>query len=432
MKISEKKFNRIYNFLLLIVSIALPFGKLSNFAIILFVSFNLIFFKRPELNKQIWKIALLMLIPLLLEVMFFWNNDELDRGIKSLLKYISLLVFAFFIIGHYKRVNVNLLLRRYAVSMTIILLLLEIRFVIVFQEYMQKYLNGIDLWEVGYVFTQSFKVHAPAINFQLVFVACVNLYFLIQTFIRKSSIKKKIINLSLVLVASMHVLVINTRVSLLCLLLCFMVVIFYEIKKKLNFEKALLATFGVLLMLLTIITITVYSNPFMIEKYTTFTFSNLDKVGNLDKMEHPEIHAYNGLVNRLSIWKSALELANKNCLVGVGASDANQDLIKYFKDTNQFFLAKYEFATHNQYLNYYLKFGFIGLILTVCYILGQFYLGITLKNVLIIAFALLFSISNLTDDFLNRFDGIGFSGFFYSIFIVMYLKWYSNKLISSD
>ncbi|MFD2892246.1 O-antigen ligase family protein [Flavobacterium chuncheonense] len=432
MKISEGKFNKIYNFLLLVVSLALPFGKLSNLAIILFVLFNLLFFKQPVLNKKIWKIALLMLIPLLLETLFFWNNDAFAKGIKSLLKYISLLAFTFFIIGHYKRVKVNQLLRRYAISMTLILLSLEIRFVIFFQQYIQKYLNGIDLWEVGYVFTQSFKVHAPAINLQLVFVACVNLYFLIQSFIQKSALQIKLINLGLVFIATIHVMVVNTRVSLVCLILCFIFMIFYEVKKQINLKKALLGTFGILLLLSVITTITVYSNPFMIEKYTTFTFSNLDKVGKLDEMEHPEIYAFNGLVNRLSIWKSALELANENWLTGVGASDANKDLIQYFKDTNQNFLAKYEFATHNQYLNYYLKFGFMGLILTFCYVFGQFYLGVTLKNGLIIAFALLFTISNLTDDFLNRFDGIGFSGFFYSIFIVLHLKWHSDKLISSD
>lgn len=421
----------MYNFLLLTVSLALPFGKLSNLAIILFTLFNLIFYKRPELNKQIWKIALLMLIPLILEVLFFWNNDVFAKGIKSLMKYISLLVFYFFIIGHYKRVNVNQLLRCYAVSMTIILLLLEIRFVIFFQEYVQKYLNGIDLWEVGYVFTQSFKVHAPALNLQLVFVACVNLYFLLASFFEKNK-RQILVNTLLVLFSSLHVLIVNTRISLVCLILCYVFMISYDFKKRYDFKKVIIATGCVSLFLGLIIAIAVYSNPFMVRKYTSFTFDHLDKVGKLDEMEHPEIDAYNGLVNRLSIWKSSLELANKNWTVGVGASDANEELIQYYLNTNQFFLAKYKFATHNQYLNYYLKFGIIGFILTICYMLGQFYLGSILRNGLIIAFAIVFTISNLTDDFLNRFDGIGFSGFFYSIFIVLYLKWYSDKLTSSD
>lgn len=431
MKISEERFNKMYNFLLLTVSLALPFGKLSNLAIILFTLFNLIFYKRPELNKQIWKIALLMLIPLILEVLFFWNNDVFAKGIKSLMKYISLLVFYFFIIGHYKRVNVNQLLRCYAMSMTIILLLLEIRFVIFFQEYVQKYLNGIDLWEVGYVFTQSFKVHAPALNLQLVFVACVNLYFLLASFFEKNK-RQILVNTLLVLFSSLHVLIVNTRISLVCLILCYVFMISYDFKKRYDFKKVIIATGCVSLFLGLIIAIAVYSNPFMVRKYTSFTFDHLDKVGKLDEMEHPEIDAYNGLVNRLSIWKSSLELANKNWTVGVGASDANEELIQYYLNTNQFFLAKYKFATHNQYLNYYLKFGIIGFILTICYMLGQFYLGNILRNGLIIAFAIVFTISNLTDDFLNRFDGIGFSGFFYSIFIVLYLKWYSDKLTSSD
>jgi O-antigen ligase len=160
----------------------------------------------------------------------------------------------------------------------------------------------------------------------------------------------------------------------------------------------------------------------MVKKYTEFTFSNLDKIGKLDEMEHPEIYAYNGLVNRLSIWKASIELANKNWIIGVGGADANADLIAYYKETKQFFLAKYKFATHNQFLNYYLKFGIVGLLATITYMLGYGHLAFKTKNSIIWAFFILFTISNLTDDFLNRFDGIGFSGFFYSIFLVIYLR----------
>jgi hypothetical protein len=363
-----------------------------------------------------------MLLPFVLEIVFFFNNDSYSNGIKSVEKYISLLFFLVFIVGHYKRVQFWELLWKYARIMTLILLCLEVRFLLFYTEYVQKYINGIDLWEMGYVFTMSFKVHAPALNLHLVFVSCVNLYFLIQSFINKENRKEILIGMLFLLFSVLHVFVVNTRIATVCLIICFVAIVYFELIKRYDFKKVVLGISGILVFLILSIGVLVYNNPFMVKKYTDFTFSNLDKIGKLDEMEHPEIYAYNGLVNRLSIWKASLELANKNWIIGVGGADANADLIEYYKNTNQFFLAKYKFATHNQFLNYYLKFGIVGLLATIIYMLGYCHLAFKTKNSIIWAFFILFTISNLTDDFLNRFDGIGFSGFFYSIFLVIYLR----------
>jgi hypothetical protein len=61
--------------------------------------------------------------------------------------------------------------------------------------------------------------------------------------------------------------------------------------------------------------------------------------------------AFNSLVTRVSIWKSALELSIENLPFGVGASDGRPELVNYYKKTNQKFLAKYEFPTHNRTLS---------------------------------------------------------------------------------
>jgi O-antigen ligase len=160
----------------------------------------------------------------------------------------------------------------------------------------------------------------------------------------------------------------------------------------------------------------------MKEKYSTQIFSNMDKVGKLDEIDHPEIAVYSSFVTRVSIWKSAWELSLKNLPFGVGASDGKPELVKYFKETNQIFLAEYEFPTHNQFLDFLLKFGIVGPIVALSYIGFIAYLGIKTKNAVIIAFFLLFFISNLTDDFLLRFDGIAFSGLWISIFASYWLQ----------
>jgi O-antigen ligase len=238
----------------------------------------------------------------------------------------------------------------------------------------------------------------------------------------KKGLKEIVIGGLFLLFSLMHVFVINTRMALFCLIVCFVSMVYFELIKKYDFKKVVLGISGVVLFLVLSMGVLFYSNPFMVEKYTTFTFSHIDKIGKLDEIDHPEIYAYNGLVNRLSIWKSALELANDNWFFGVGASDANTELSEYFVNTKQFFLAKYKFVTHNQFLNYYVKFGVLGFLATILYVSGFVRLALRTKSSIIWAFFFLFTISNLTDDFLNRFDGIGFSSFFYSIFLVIYLR----------
>ena len=160
----------------------------------------------------------------------------------------------------------------------------------------------------------------------------------------------------------------------------------------------------------------VQNNPYMKEKYSSVTFAYMDKVGKLDEIEHPEFKVFNSLVTRVSIWKSGWELAIKNLPFGVGASDGKPELVKYFKQTNQHFLAKYEFPTHNQFLDFLIKFGILGPLVVLLYIFTIGYLGFSLKNAVVLSFFFLFFTSNLTDDFLLRFDGIAFSGLWMAIF----------------
>jgi O-antigen ligase len=154
----------------------------------------------------------------------------------------------------------------------------------------------------------------------------------------------------------------------------------------------------------------------MKEKYARVTFAYMDKVGQLDSIENPEAKVFNSLVTRLSIWKSAWELSLENLPFGVGASDGKPELVQYYKQTNQHFLAKYEFPTHNQFLDFLLKFGILGPIVVFLYLFTIGFLGFRTKNAIIIAFFFIFFTSNLTDDFLLRFDGIVFSGLWFSIF----------------
>jgi hypothetical protein len=74
----------------------------------------------------------------------------------------------------------------------------------------------------------------------------------------------------------------------------------------------------------------------------------MDKVGKLDEIDHPEIVVYSSLLrgypsgNRPGNYHQESSFWSR-------ASDGKSELVKYFKETNQVFLAEYEFPTHNQF-----------------------------------------------------------------------------------
>jgi O-antigen ligase len=183
----------------------------------------------------------------------------------------------------------------------------------------------------------------------------------------------------------------------------------------------------VILAMLLIVAVFVKNNQFMEEKYNRLIFDKLEMVGKLDQIERPEVEIYSSLVTRLTIWKTTIDLTKVHLFFGVGSSDSKNELFKYYKQTNQLFLTKYQLPVHNQYLDFLLKFGILGLLGALLYIGYIGYIGFKLKNSIVISFFMLFFIANLTDDYLIRFDGIVFSGFWMSVFTAFYFRIKTQK-----
>lgn len=422
MNISEKNFNKIFHLFLCLIGVTMIFRKPCSLIIILFAVFNMIFFRKLAYTKTALVLMLCIASPILLELLLFWNNDSFYKGLKAIEKSTSLIIFPLFIIGNYHRVKFLKIAQIYTISTTFIMLFFFIRFNVVYPELMQKYLKGIDLWEMGYQFANSVGIHAPALNMHLAFVSVCALYFVFESFKNHDKIKTKLMSVAAFLLSFFFVLLVNTRMALLNALIGFLIVFFYEIKHRFNPKKVLLTGITIVVLLGGILFLFLQKDPYMKEKYSSVTFAYMDKVGKLDEIDHPEIKVFNSLVTRVSIWKSAWELSLKNLPFGVGASDGKPELFKYYKDTNQHFLAKYEFPTHNQFLDFLIKFGILGPLVVTLYIFTIGYLGYDMKNAIMLSFFLIFFTSNLTDDFFLRFDGIAFSGLWFSIFASHWLQ----------
>ncbi|WP_312311643.1 O-antigen ligase family protein [Empedobacter brevis] len=286
-----------------------------------------------------------------------------------------------------------------------------IRFCIIAPGYVNKYINGIHLWEMGYVFTDSFGNHAPAVNMHIAFVVVLNLFFMLKNYP-----KIKLYNLVLLIASVISLFIINTRLSLgSCILCCLIVVISFAYRK---YKVRSIYFIGVFTIVTSFtLVIAFISNPYMKEKYSKVTFANMDKIGKLDEVENPDEVLHNALVTRVSIWKSTIELGHNTLWTGVGSAKAKQELFKYFEKTNQKFLAKYDFPVHNQFLDYFLRFGIMGIVTLLVYFFILFKFSFTSNNIIGFCFVMNFFLSNLFDDFLIRFDGIVFSAIWFSLIV---------------
>lgn len=422
MTISEKHFNKIFSFFLVAIACTLIFRKPCTWLIFAFAIFNILYFKKTKWSKKALILSGIIASPFLLELVLFWNNDSLAQGLKSIEKTTALVLFPLFILGNYQRISFLKLLRYYVNGTTLVMIVFTLRFVFVFPEYVTKYWHGVHLWEMGYVFANSIGIHAPALNMHLAFVSIAALYLLLQSWQMRKD-KSVVFLTSIVFACSFFfVLLVNTRMALFNVLVGYLFVVFSFFLAHFNLKKMILYSLCIGGVVVGIFMLFVQKNPYMKEKYSSVTFAYMDKVGKLDEIDHPEIKVFNSLVTRVSIWKSAWELSLQHLPFGVGSSDGKPELVKYFKQTHQHFLAKYAFPTHNQFLDFLLKFGVLGPLVVLFYIGTIGYLGIDLKNALIFSFFFLFFTSNLTDDFLLRFDGITFSGFWFSIFGSLWLQ----------
>ncbi|MFT5251947.1 MAG: hypothetical protein ACI87N_000947 [Flavobacteriales bacterium] len=426
MKISEKNFNRIFNLFLFLIGTGIIFRIPSTWLLLVFAAFNLLFYSKAVLIKKGLFVRILIVLPLLLELLFFFNSDSYFDEFKVLEKYASLALFSWFIIGNYHRVFFVKLIEYYAIATTYIVFVLFLFFVVNNPDLIAKYQSGVDLWEMGYVFCERIGMHAPALNMHMAFVTIICVYFISHSFKNNKKATLLAFRILTFIISFFLVLFINTRMALLNVIVGMGIIFFYSMRERTNFKKTIKGALVSIVVLAAVLFVFVKNDSYMTYKYKTVTFAYMDKVGKLDEIENPEAKIFNSFVTRVSIWKSVWDLSLENLPFGVGASNSKPELVAYYKLTNQQFLAKYEFPTHNQFLDYLLKYGILGPIVVLIYLLGFAYLGFDLKQPVVVAFFFLFFSSNCVDDFLIRYDGIVFSGFWFAIFGSYWLQQKAN------
>ncbi|WP_170234440.1 O-antigen ligase family protein [Bizionia saleffrena] len=126
------------------------------------------------------------------------------------------------------------------------------------------------------------------------------------------------------------------------------------------------------------------------------------------------------LSDRTLKWDSSLEVIKRNPIIGVGAIQMKDSLVREYKKNNYLIGAQKRFDPHNQYLTETLSNGVFSGIALILLLLVPYILALRAKYILYSSFVLLIVFSLFTESVLYRQKGLVFYCFFNALFFSFY------------
>jgi len=197
----------------------------------------------------------------------------------------------------------------------------------------------------------------------------------------------------------------SSKAAILCsLLLTFSLSLYIIISMKTAMVKKIATIAGVLIVFIVFISF----NPKLKVFLDTFKASQLT---------HPDPNAQFGHDLRILSWDASLEIIKDNWLWGVGEGNKDEALMEVYIRKGYIIPAKEILNSHNQYLDFLIGGGLIGLGLSMTGMIQLFVRSIRERDFPLLAFLLIFSFNALFENLLARYWGILFFSVFVSLFL---------------
>ena len=142
---------------------------------------------------------------------------------------------------------------------------------------------------------------------------------------------------------------------------------------------------------------------------TVWEFYMYSKTGN---------PSYQSFSQRIEFTKAALTIIKNNFWFGVGAGNWEDEFKKAYISNNSKLEESLYASSHNQYLNYMVKFGFLGLIIIVFFIAYPVIKSKSYNDQLFLIFLIFLIFANFADSNFETHMGSSFFLFFYCLFVV--------------
>lgn len=124
---------------------------------------------------------------------------------------------------------------------------------------------------------------------------------------------------------------------------------------------------------------------------------------------------------RLLMWQDAIELIKERPLLGYGAGASRQVLLEKYEEKGHYIFLEGRYNAHNTYLELLLWGGVLILFFYFIYLGLLFYQSIIKRDLLLLSFFLILSISSITETIFIA-QGIMFAAFFYCFLNQKYHK----------
>ncbi len=129
---------------------------------------------------------------------------------------------------------------------------------------------------------------------------------------------------------------------------------------------------------------------------------------------------------RILLWSSALELIKDNKFFGIGAGGSHKKLYEHYAVKRQWYDKSVKFHAHNQFIQVLLDIGFVGFIPFISIFVFMIRIGFinydeSLKTI-ILSFIFICGINFLFESMFERYSGISFFSFFFSLIMSVSIK----------
>lgn len=121
---------------------------------------------------------------------------------------------------------------------------------------------------------------------------------------------------------------------------------------------------------------------------------------------------------RIEFARAAITIIKQNFWFGVGPGNWKDEFRKAYQENNSMLNEKYYASSHNQYLNYMVKFGIVGFVFIFFFILYPIVRTKKYRDHLFLIFIVFMFSANLADSNFESHMGSAFFVFFYCLFLV--------------
>ena len=360
--------------------------------VILFLGVTLIINWYKKKTKFNWSLFLNFGFIYILILLTLFFSKDLNQGLMSIQTMLSLLIFPLYFSlitkEEYKTLNLNLYVWVYLVSIFIF------HFTIFFWFFITKFSFNDTLIH----FQEIVTIHIGKLNTHPIYISMhCSVALLFSFFINRnkmSNLKRVVLfflQSSMVLFLVLHA----KKGPILAFIFTILVYLLISNKKTLKVYGPIII--GVIVLFISIPKV---KNRFL----EIFTIQKLTESNQ------------NSTNIRVAIYENSINLIKQSPLFGYGIGDYNTELRKSFIVNNQTFLLDKEYNTHNQFLSFMMIGGPLILFGYFYFFIKNVRLSYLRGNKIFILVLIFYSTVMLTENILERENGVIFFSFFISLF----------------